>query len=1096
MPEDPSEGKVEEGAGIDSLERDKSQLIGRISKISKELGEIVDRVGQEANHVANKVSDEANAVINYHRSVSRKIVETVNREEMSVRGTVFSLASSLDYFLWVVAGLLVGFGVVVGYFVFRLSVVYLGIFSIPWIIGGIGVLHILRSKVSALRSQTNDLAQVKDMQEEMTEMVASLPQPQPDVKVFEDRTKTLSNAVTDLTKATSQLVTVDARLVKLKAREEFVKSFIVALNRYGFQSKEKDFDQRFTKCLVGVDEPSWLDSVLTESKHILNGVPVSILKLVFLDSQRYQNEVDQSWETIKKIPSLRIQLANLLIRNGLVAGPNVNDSFVSALSELLVNLQTYSLDLVKVEAAVFLEQVASFKVDAVNYLAVFDLKIVEDVVELMAFMPKSCSIERWRNEVLEYIATTMLQLDVNFVELLVRHAIGDASKRKYWRVILRSNNLSGFATILGKKRLAPLHSEFDQAVYQRHLLLAMQSFQEDFSLQEIERSLRILENTILEVERNLRRTARLYRLDLNDFSYVRSFIPTSIATTEQELIAVSAQHALIKPKIFEFLYLSAVGSDKCTKLFLNIIGDDAAARLLVDFLVSSDFIPKGPFNKFAVSLLKSHKSFEMTNFVSVYTLYERLFQNSENLWSFLRKKECCEKTKALGFDDVLKLCTLDSSQTEEERLVLISEKLLINKFGKRELTKDQIEQVALVVTMLYLSESRDPRYKSLCERIGMKLFASRVLYKYTHVVEDCIATRKEPTLDIAIAEALEQLSDDSHFMYFKLQLGSGKFIGRASDVINSRLAEITIQIKRLRKEGFDLKLLDSFVTPLRHLLYDSLNLETLRVMLNTHILSAYILTIPANHMMNTIIDSTDFLESSANALALKAGNKYEGLIRLSRPTRIGLIPLEMSFESFGTKFEDALRGAVKMYSTKSQHVNLSEFRTFYISRILPSTFVHKEISSTGESQKTLEMIRILARTSMTGPECLTLLSLLQPVDRSEAAIRSIIEAVIDSSELKLFYSDIDKNHEIQSKFADHTLDGALMSAYNVSKLSSLCKVIEEQLESAGEERAKKRFYDVLRETLPRELKLTPYKEELFVRTLFKRMSSLGAALRS
>ena len=112
----PSE-ETKEVVDIEALERDKARLSQTIDKTSKELGEMIGRLGAEANQVANKVSDEASAVMNYHRSASRKVMETVNSEEASVRETVSSLASSLDYFFWVVASLLVGFGLVTGYIV-------------------------------------------------------------------------------------------------------------------------------------------------------------------------------------------------------------------------------------------------------------------------------------------------------------------------------------------------------------------------------------------------------------------------------------------------------------------------------------------------------------------------------------------------------------------------------------------------------------------------------------------------------------------------------------------------------------------------------------------------------------------------------------------------------------------------------------------------------------------------------------------------------------------------------------------------------------------------------------------------------------------
>ena len=1095
MPEEPTpRGETsKEEVDIEALEHDKARLAQMIDKTSKELDDMIGRLGIEANQVANKVSDEASAVMSYHRSASRKIMETVNNEEARVRETVLSLASSLDYFFWVVAGLLVGFGLVAGYIVSSISRIFLGIFSLAWILGGLGILFILRSKVSALRSRSNDLGQVKEMQEEMTEMVVSLPQSQPDVQLFETSAKALGEAVGTLTSTASELVNTDKQVGKVRSREQFIQSFLMTLNRYGFVIESQSVE-KFRKELLSVDdEGSYLELLASESKEVLPNIAQTILKLAYFDCQGNRNETDQIWEVIRKTPSLRIQLANLLVRNKLLAAPNIGESFVPTVSELLMNVQTYSLDIVKVESAGFLERLVAFKVETINHLALFDLNIVEGVVELMAFMPKSFSNEKWRNEVLEYVATELLQIDPNFVQLLVRDAIGDAGKTKYWRLIVKSNSLPGLAAILARKRLAAVHSEFDQSVYLRHLLLAMEASHDDFSLPEIEKNVRTIEDIMITVEKNVKRTSQLYRLRLNDFSYLRLYVPKTIETTEDELIAASAHRLSMKTKIFELLYYSAVGSDKVAECFNEVVDDEPAAKLLADFLISSGFVPKNGL-KFTLSLLRARKSFDLTNFVFDYARYEKLLEGSENLWAFMKKKQCCERSKPLSFEEILGLCLPDSSMSYEDQMIVITRKLMGSRFGKNELTGDQQEQAALAVTLLFLAGVGDSAYKSLFGKIAVKLLTCRVLYKYIYLIDQSIVKKTEPRLDLAITESVELRSDDPHFNYFRSQLANGRFIGSASEVINSQMDEIAAQIRKFKKDGFDLKLLDGLVTPLRHALYDALDLETLRTLLRSQTVVAYTLTIPGNHPMNTIIDSTELLEASANALSVK-DSEYHELVRLSRPTRIGLVPLEMPFEIFTNKLEKAFHGALKTYSAKSQNNPNSEFRMFYITRIFPSVFSYKEITNGGETERTFEMIRILARSSMTGVECLMLLSILQPVDRTEVAIRNVMQSVLDSSELKLLYQDIDQGKEIQLKFADHTLDTALMSAYNVTKLSSLCKALGEQFEGVGEDRARKKFYESLKKALPEDLKLPPHKEELFIKTLFKRMSSLGAVFK-
>ena len=137
------------------------------------------------------------------------------------------------------------------------------------------------------------------------------------------------------------------------------------------------------------------------------------------------------------------------------------------------------------------------------------------------------------------------------------------------------------------------------------------------------------------------------------------------------------------------------------------------AKLLGDFLVSSGFVPKNALSKSVVSLLKAHKSFNLTDFVFDYIRYEKLFEVAGNLWSLMKRKHCCEKARPPSFDDVLGLCPPDSSQPYEDQLTAISVSLVASKFSKYELTKDQEEQIGLVATLLFLVGVGDQACKSL-----------------------------------------------------------------------------------------------------------------------------------------------------------------------------------------------------------------------------------------------------------------------------------------------------------------------------------------------------------------------------------------------
>jgi hypothetical protein len=1085
---------------LQKLEREKDLLSQKILRISEESKQTIAKLDQDASQIAQQLSDEASAITNYHRSASRKIVETVNSEEAGVRDTVLSLAGSLDIYFWTVAVMLLGFGLVTGYSISTVSKTYMAFFAIAWIIVSVAILFIFRSRVAVLRSRSDNLGQLKNMQEEMTEVASSLPQPKPDVFSLQDSAKSLGSSLDEVATTALALVHNDNLIVRLRNREQLIGNFSSALYRYGFPVYDYEIQTNFKEHLYAIDNGNlWLESLLRDSKQFFPNASSPILKLIYYDFQGEKKDMDQTWEIVSKTFSLRLQFAALLIRNKLLVAPNLSENAHSALAELLTMITSYNLDVVKVEAAQFFERLASFKEDSMNRLALFDLNIVEGKEQLMSFMPRSSSTEKWRNEVLAYISNDLLHVDQIYVELLARDATSDASK-SYWKSIIKSKNLQGLTAILARKRLPGTHSELG-AVYQRHLMLAMESSPDAFSLAEIEQSLRHLEDNILRIGKGLERTAELYRLQLNDFSYVNNFVPKKIETTEQELISISAQHAQLKQSIFELLYFSSVGSDRANKLFRDVVESATDSKLFSDFFVSNRFVPKSSFNQFIIPLIRTQKYFDLTNFVFAYVWYEKLYTSSETLFSFMQANLISERTSPPSFGDILKICPPDNLLPFEEQLVGIASQLFRDKIGKYELTKEVRKELALAATALFLFGVGDQGYKLLCQKIPFKNLASRTLYRYINLSDRAILSSGNPKLDVPIIEALELKSDDPHFDYFKQQLGNGRFPQRESDLIVWQLDDVKSELKKLGRKGFENRVLANYVESMRHALYGVVDEDVAKSLLTSQVLSAYILTISNNSPVDNLFDSEDdFLGKSAHALAAKKDKgRYEELVKLSggKGTRIGLLPLEMPFETFAEKFEEVFQGALKMYNVKFPNDPLPDPLPFYIARIFPSDNAFKEIMTTEQVEtKPIEIVRSLIRNSLSSAECLLLLSILQPVAQSRVAIRNVVESVVDGLGLHALLSDltptiINQNKEIQRKFGGLEVDKTLLTGYNVTKLSLLCKTIADQVHENGEDRARRKFYQNLKLALPDISQLPSRKQEALMRTLFRRLSSMG-----
>jgi hypothetical protein len=1095
---------------IDTLELQKDQLSKEIDRLCRESNASIEKLDQVANHVAKKIGDEADAIINYHRSTARKVVETINNEEGRVTETVRSLVRSIQFYYWVVVLPLIAFGIVAGYTI-KLSAIGMLIFPAVLVAASLSILYILHRKLSALQSKSENLIQLKSTQEEMTEVAMSLPLPRPEVASLQDAAKTLGNSLNELASASSALVLNENRIIESKRKEEFIRGFNFALGRYGFSPYHPEIQESFRKQLDSISDPnSWLAGLLAASKRFFPNVSSSILMLAYFDSIGDKKALVEGWDAILRTPSWRVLLASLLIRNKLVSGPNVGESSVPVVGDLLANIQSYNLEIVQVEAARLFERLASFKSECARNIGVFfDLGAAMGIEKLADYMPQSATAEKWRAEVIGFIANKLVHVDQNYVELLLRDAMGDPGKITYWKSIVKSKNLPGLATVLSVKRLPNKHSEFGSATYQRQMLFVMEGSADRFSLSEIEANLQALQNTIVRVGRGIKRAAQIYGLQLNDFHYIWEFVPKSLETIESELISISANRLQLKQSVFELFYFYSIGSEKARELFKSIVASETESKALSDYLASK-FVPKNPlFNNqnVIIPLLRTQDSFDLTSFAFHYTRYEKLWSKAEALFSYMRQKKVSERTGSLNFTEILKTCPADGKTAFEDQLVRLATTLFVEKVGKYELSVVQREELALAATCVFLFETGDLAYKSLCQKVAIKPLASKTLYRYIHQSNQEFPGSSR--LDQAIIEAIEFQLGDPNFDYFNSQLAGGKFPPRISDLVARKLSELKGELKKLARNGFDKRALDNYLAHVRQELDKAIDQERVRILLNEQTLTAYTLTPnfsskKDHHPLTSLLDSEDdYMTKSAHDLRVRKGEeRYDGLVKLivDKYGILGIVPLDMSFESFGAKFEEVLQGAVKMYNAKFQADQLPDPLPCYLTRIFPSDNALKEISPTQEESepgKPLEVLRNVISNSSTASEGLALLALLLPVAQVKLALMNVMESIVDRAQLCTIFADIvpiaiGQNKELLAKLEARAFDNALLGSYNATRLSQLGKIIADQAKLCGEDSAKRKFYATMRTVLPEIALLSPRKKDMLLRTLFRRISGVGS----
>lgn len=1100
---------------LKNLERQRDKAADSISSINKNAETTVKDLDEKATSLAKTIKDTGSAIIDYHSSTSRKISEFVNDAASTVRESVFTIVNSMKFYIWVVVGFLAASGIAVSYFLIKYDPSLEWGFVIIWLAVLLAVVLQLSYEVKTISGSPTTLAnQLQVINNEMAEKVASLPQPNPDVSILQDAAKTIGNALSDVASATLDLLPYSDKILEHRSKKirqnQFTSQYNFALHRYGFQVFDSQIQVGFKRILWDFnDETLWLTEIIKETMRYYSELDPVIFRLIYFDALGEKKSIDPIWEVVSKTPELRLQLANLVVKNGLIEAPNVGTESAPAVGELLLKIPNYSLDAVKVECAEFFERLASFKEDCITSLGFFDLNIVEKRTELMSFMPKSSSHEKWRDEVLAYIAKDLLGINELYVMLLVRDVSGDAGRTTAWKSIFQANQFRDLASILAKHRIAKQFAEFSSVAYLGHLELAMQNSPDDFLLSKIEGDVRSIEERIIRVIKNVEKAAQMYRLHVDNLDFVENFVPSKMDTIEQQLLLLCAARAELNFEIFKLLYFTSIGQDESSRLFRKIIKDEILRKLLAEFLISSGFIPRSTFNENLVPLLEIREALDLTNFVLAYVRYERITSLSEQLWNFMIEKRVSNRNAALNFKEILIIVPPDPdgniSAPLEGQMTKVASELAVSKVGPHQIDTQIREELAMAVAALFLAGIGDPSYKSLCQKLPYRKFGSRLLYRYINLADQAILASDDPKLDAAAMEAFETKSEEPHFDYFKSQLEDGKLPLRASSLLSRLITDNKLELQKAMEGGFEAKILENYVQPMRDVLYQEIDENIVRDFLTTQVLTAYILTVPKNFpVIKLIVAEENFPQKAAQEFATKnKDSSYLNLVKLSSGggswTRVGLVPFGMSFETFAIKFEEVFARAIKLYNVAYPSNQLPYPLPFYIMRIFPTEDALKEIMQSEEVEtRPLEIIRTLIRSSISSNEVLPLLTLMQPVAHSKIALRNVIETVIDgaNSSLQTLFGDlisdfIGTNPAVAKRFEARIVDQALLSAYSVASLSTLAKKIIEQSKTSGNDVACETFSAKLLATIPELSQVNATKRSVLMNSLFNRLRSMG-----
>ena len=1060
------------------------------------------------------------------KSAAQDFNAAIDSVRRHVTQSVSSMAQSMRFFFWTVLAFWTLGGIGVGYGIWLISSESAIGFAIFWFAVGFAVLWNVRDKRNTFDRGEKLLSKYSSQNDGGTQ-----DQGNPTLSLSEELastrslSKTIQNAVEKVA-GTAVLLTpklkeiIELRTVRLK-QEHFIEGFAYSLSHYNLGLSYSEIQSVLSKRFWAYEEETyWLEQSVKAVREAHVKVSAPILKLIYHDSMNQDDEVGPVWQEICGSVDLRKEFALLLIQKKLLDAKAINESSAIPLSELLLGIKEYALATANLRATEFFDELQAYKLEVVSDLTVYGLEIKEDLQLLMDYMRLSASPSEWRNQVLDF-AAQLVKENPLIIRLLVRDVGGDQGRLDAWRKIVGSRSLPDganasnldmleqLAVVLGRKRITKTFDDFRDDVFQKHLVLTLKSYPDNFSSTKVEAQLRVLETQILRAKRNVEAAKRRFRLSFTDSAFLDEFVPSTLHSVEEDLVSAAAAKSDVNPKVFKLLYYSFIDPDRADELYLNLRGKSRAESrlgLLVEFLLSKKFIPHAEPNEHLETLFWTQEQFNLNDFLQIYYLYDRLHRSSSALYEFLKENAALnEATPNPHLGTIVGLSPPDATSFEDQ-LVEVGQSLIVDAIGQHQLSPSEKEELASAAAAITLKGQGDLSYKQLCMKLANHRLAPRILYEFANV--DRI--NPNSTLKDATQRALDASPDDErHFNGFITQLELGVLHLQIGSLLEVQLTQATEKITSWRANILAPEQGIAFKEAIKDLFTEQINEEIVREFLTQQIISAYLITDPKNNPLIRLLDEKTSISEAQDKLVSGPPTRpeFRNLIQTrkgsGKGTRVGIVPFSMSFEKFSDMVGLVLQEAIGIYNPKHANdpIPLPDKIPCYLLRIFPSEHGMKEIMSEGEIEaRPVALVRGLMEDKFGDLNEIKLLSLVQSAKTGSEGVKSVIRAIVDhdrSSILSLAGGNIagilNSLPELRKLFESRKIDKALFRIYSSDSLSELCTRVAGESES-GSEAAQSSFRSNLQTEIS-DLKTLP--SEALKSTLgavYSRLRNIGIGL--
>lgn len=871
-----------------------------------------------------------------------------------------------------------------------------------------------------------------------------------------------------------------ARKDKETNLDNFKVTLTNALSMYGFRVRNRPL-YAIRKYRPISDEPSiWLNEIASSVSGAL-GVSRGIVKLAYSDYVDDNEVLRNSWLEITGKENGVSELIGVLFSNGVVETELVDKDLNSygAVEQLISMDQPFSIGKFRTVYSKFYRELAELKLSLLGALQSYRIKLsTANERAIREFIPSDLNAVTQGAELCELTAArTGLPIDV--VRLLYFEHVNDFTNcRRSWAAVQsKDNDVIELVRLLVDNALVDIHPSYRGKPNCNPFLLKVLKTLDEYDLQKVSGLVR----------------GAFESIEIEKMRFVNALSTYDIhlgGQTEQEFVKwLPDDVTTARADICKFLSSALHIPSNVLSLFYYDYAQDVASRRMV----LADLKKSGEAHSLAVVLLKSNKptdyggvgneksalecleffieteeDYDRLDLQSLLFRYHELYQRALSIRRFLG---------ASGFSSI----ELQKEPETSKTLVLLKGKLdhpiltsmfeiagfyLSSNLNAESIDERWFQPIAVSCVALYANSAQTSDAREANKQASFTIESTQILYHTieTRDNESKKDVEKKTLLSrIVLDVAKGRVKSFEHIVYFREALNNGFLYPSIDSLLNKVYLSMDMQIKDLGEERK--KLEETLQRDRRAVtrMFDlKLSRSAVQESLAKQLVNAYMITVSGakGAVLHDIIDSQlprECIELSAtderfkNLLLLAgASEKTKG----GRYTRLGIVPLGMSFEEFNGRFEKAFRNAV-LKEPKDRQGSYSA----NLIRILPTEAFFNRVEIAEEigisDDHPISTIRKLILENYGAVQNIELIASLQNDDAQAVAMINIIKSFLNQETSILGMTEESmKSVLAASKLMDDMVSGRfdrmLKERYDCTSLSDLAVRIWEGDSKSGE----------------------------------------------